>query len=566
MPATWLNKYGYGSEQSTASAQPVASSQPTWINKYGNAASPSATPMSPAFQNALQNRAILNQPPQTSTQFPQESIVQPQQPQQNFFQKAVSTASEIGKAAKQAIKQTIDFLPQVPSFTKSALKEPKTAIASAGEASLTTFASLAGLVQNGIATAVNVKVPERWDVSKQAQTLPKLSQSLLKSTDEKKAYAVGNFLGQILPYALSSEVVGASVGAKLLVPTASKYLPGAVKFIPTVNNAIGFLGIGQVTHDPENGSRVDQFKNDLIMLGMFETGGLVAKGLSKGTRTMLSSTIKGVKGKPKIDFETTQPKVQEVKDAFKVDTGKPPEVIAVEQMATGHAPKLPETIQPYGTKKTTQVSQTQIPQETQTGFGKIPQIQAREGTQGKNVQVPQTPIGEGQVKPSKLGLRVEQTAIEKKLTTELKDLPTYQTMNMKEQAQKAADLLKSDPEKALRIALQQEAPPSGLQAESVFKAMEGSITTSEMARQLAKSPLVSEATAIGQRIKALDVRTSESSVEAIKQVIDARAKTIESRLGKTPEKAIEAIVKNIQKNIKAPNKYDWNAFIEGIKC
>ena len=179
---------------------------------------------------------------------------------------------------------------------------------------------------------------------------------------------------------------------------------------------------------------------------------------------------------------------------------------------------------------------------------------------------PIKPIGEGEAKVSKLGLRVEQTAIEKKLTEELGDLPDYKQMDMKEQAKMSSDLLNSDPERALRIALGEEDAPKGLQAQSVFKALEGSLTTPEVARKLATSPLVSEASALGQKIKALDVQISDSPVAAMKQVIEARAKGIESKLGKNINKARENVVKDIQKKVRTPDKYDWNKFLEEIKC
>lgn len=168
------------------------------------------------------------------------------------------------------------------------------------------------------------------------------------------------------------------------------------------------------------------------------------------------------------------------------------------------------------------------------------------------------------LKTSKLGLRVEKTAIEKKLTTDLGDLPQYKTMNMKEQASKASSLIQSDPERALRVALGQEAPPSGLVPESVFKALESSVTTPEMARRLANSPLVTEASTLGQRIKALDVRTSESSIEAMSQVIKARENTIKGKGG--AEKLIKKTVDEVKSKVKTPDKYDWNAFISSISC
>ncbi len=530
-------------------------------------------------------------PQPTPRVFPQASLVQPTQPKPNFLQQA---GSAIGGVVNNAVKswqqapvvggmakQVIDFLPQAPSYAKQAVTKPGTTIAGAGEATLTAFSSLAGAVEHGIASVTKTNIPERWDISKQTQALKQLDETLLKGTDEKKAFESGRFIGAFLPYTVASEITAASVGSKLLAPIASKFLPGAIKFIPTINNAIGFLGIGQIEHDPQNGSRVDQMKNDLLMLAMFEVGGVVLKGITRSTKNAISKVVNEVKGKPKIDFETVQPQVQAVKEAIKADTGKTPEVITAETMATGKPPtqplageaggvksgqtiETPATVKPNGKES---IKQAQIPQETKPTEGQTPQVQGGKAeVKAVEGQVPQKPIGEGEVKVSKLGLRVEQTAIEKKLTSELSDLPEYKQLNMKEQAQKASDLLNSDPEKAMRVALGQELPPEGLAKESVFKALESSITTPEMASKLATSPLVSEATALGQRIKALDVKVSDSPVEAIRQVIDARAKALEKRLGRKPEQLVEKTTKDIKSKVKVPDKYDWGKFLESIKC
>lgn len=171
------------------------------------------------------------------------------------------------------------------------------------------------------------------------------------------------------------------------------------------------------------------------------------------------------------------------------------------------------------------------------------------------------------LQPSMLGLRVDQTSIEKGLG-ELQSIPGYEKMNMKEQAQRASDLINSDPQKAYDIALGKAEAPKGLTAESVFKAVEKSITKPEQAIELANSPLVSEASKLGQRIKSLDVKTSESPIEAIKQVMDARRKTIQTTLGKTIEKATTDTIKQIKESIKkaSPTKQDWASFIKEIQC
>jgi hypothetical protein len=235
------------------------------------------------------------------------------------------------------------------------------------------------------------------------------------------------------------------------------------------------------------------------------------------------------------------------------------------------------TINSNGQEKTT--TQSQVLQETnqvQVNQGESNQGKTNQANQANQVPEPQTKNGqvasppstegESPTKTSKLGLKVETTAVEKKLTQDLGDLPDYKTMNMADQAQKATDLITSDPEKAWRVALGQEETGSDLRSQSVFKALEASISTPEDAIKLANSPLVSEASALGQKIKALDVQTTDSPVENIKSIVDARAKAVEKKSGLSVDKAIAQTEKEIKARIKTPDKYEWSSFLESIKC
>lgn len=178
------------------------------------------------------------------------------------------------------------------------------------------------------------------------------------------------------------------------------------------------------------------------------------------------------------------------------------------------------------------------------------------GNQGRNNETPS------------LALSVKQTSIEKKLTSDLKDLPTYEKMDMKDQASRATNLLKSDPQRAMDIATGKEEAPKGLRAESVFKAVESSITTPAQAIELAHSPLVSQATEMGQRIKALDTKAVESPVEAMKRVIDARADALKEKTGQTVNEAIKSTIKDIKSTVEqtTPKKGDIASFIKSIQC
>jgi hypothetical protein len=185
----------------------------------------------------------------------------------------------------------------------------------------------------------------------------------------------------------------------------------------------------------------------------------------------------------------------------------------------------------------------------------------------KNVTL--KPIGTGEKKLSTLGVGVEQKAVEKKLIESLADLPEYKQVNMKDQAEKALKLIETDPELATNVALGKENSPRGLLPEAVFTAVEekavreGSI---DLITQLAKSTLVSQATAMGQRIRALAERNTDSPVNAIRQVIEDRKKALEEKFKQPIAKTREKIVRQIKSKIKTPNKADWNSFIDSIEC
>ena len=181
--------------------------------------------------------------------------------------------------------------------------------------------------------------------------------------------------------------------------------------------------------------------------------------------------------------------------------------------------------------------------------------------------------GDGETKVRGLAEGVESKAIENKLTQSFGDLPEYKTINLKDQALKAQDLLAKDQERARRIAMGEELAPEGLLPESIFVAVEnqavkaGDVST---LRALAvSSQLTTEATTMGQRIRMLGERDPESPVTAINEVVKARQESAQKRL-KTKEttKLTEKDVSDIRNEIKktAATKETWADFIRSIQC
>lgn len=178
------------------------------------------------------------------------------------------------------------------------------------------------------------------------------------------------------------------------------------------------------------------------------------------------------------------------------------------------------------------------------------------------------PVGEGEIRVSKLAKGVEARAVAEKLIKSFGDLPEYQRVSVDNQAERVTKLINEDWDTAVNIALGREESPYGLLPESVFIAVEnkaledGSV---DLLRQLATSPRTSEATAMGQRIRMLAERNPDSAVNNIREVYNERKKASEKR-GYNKEKEVAKVRKEVDNEVKKVSKYDWKSFIDSIEC
>lgn len=171
------------------------------------------------------------------------------------------------------------------------------------------------------------------------------------------------------------------------------------------------------------------------------------------------------------------------------------------------------------------------------------------------------PLGSGVTKVSKLAADIADT-----LEKQHEGLPTYETTPgfMKDQADKALNLMNTDPTYASDIAMGKRPPPQGLREGSVFTAMETKAKASgdyQTLDDLSRSPLASEASMLGQRVKAFDSgENSTSPVKAIREVRQARA---------TPRAQEEAsrVSARVQTAIRRQNTpKSWGDFVKSIEC
>jgi hypothetical protein len=180
--------------------------------------------------------------------------------------------------------------------------------------------------------------------------------------------------------------------------------------------------------------------------------------------------------------------------------------------------------------------------------------------------IPEKPIGDT---VSGNARRIEQNAIEKKLTAKFNDLPEYKSIDMKDQAKQALDLVTNDRQKAIDIIEGKANPEGNLKAQSVHQALE-EIATKEgdvsLLEKLAKSHINTELSESAQRLRIAAERDPHSAVEAIRQVKESRVKMAEKRARTTIAKETENIRKGVKAKTPVASKQDWASFIQELQC
>lgn len=165
--------------------------------------------------------------------------------------------------------------------------------------------------------------------------------------------------------------------------------------------------------------------------------------------------------------------------------------------------------------------------------------------------------------------RIEQKALEKKLTEKMGDLPQYKSINMKEQAKEAVDLINTDKQKAIDIIEGRANAPGNLKAQSVHQALEDLAVREgdgELLTKLAKSHINTELSENAQNLRIAAERDPHSAVEQIRQIRDARLKAAEKRAKRSVSNEAKDIRKKVEAGTPKATKQDWNSFIKELTC
>lgn len=170
---------------------------------------------------------------------------------------------------------------------------------------------------------------------------------------------------------------------------------------------------------------------------------------------------------------------------------------------------------------------------------------------------------------SSVPTRIQDSAISKGLKDTFGETFEHDIITFEDQAKKVGQILDEDPEKAIRIALGQEAPTNGALPESVLMAVvkqaekKGDI---ELLRRLAteEKGVAQEASLLGARIKMYDQQLEDNAFKNIRDVAESRKKSFKGNLKETKNKEIAKIKEEIKK-VK-PKKDEWLEFISSITC
>lgn len=197
-------------------------------------------------------------------------------------------------------------------------------------------------------------------------------------------------------------------------------------------------------------------------------------------------------------------------------------------------------------------------------------------TSGVRVQAPTVPTEPtipqdatpGQMQTAKLS-----SDIANQIGQQFGDLPQYKTMNMADQASQALKLMEDDPIGAKAVAMGEKSAPGDLREGSVFTAVKAKALAdgdTQTLIDLSHSKLATEASELGQRIKAYDsgANAGEDPVKILSDIQKTREDTFQKVNKKSSADVKAKDVNDIDQEVKknTPKKADWKDFISSLQC
>jgi len=178
------------------------------------------------------------------------------------------------------------------------------------------------------------------------------------------------------------------------------------------------------------------------------------------------------------------------------------------------------------------------------------------------------------IKTSGLAKSVKRKAIRDKMIyafdKDFRNLPDYDKRIKTEDTAKATDYVLNDTGNAIKVAMGEIKPPTGMLPEDIFVAVNKYATAigdvGLIAKLINKSSLIGEATFMGQRIQALSELSPYSPSKILQNIKKTREKAVKSEK-KVKEKLTEE-QKKINREIRAVKKSqkDLDDFVKSIIC
>lgn len=181
-----------------------------------------------------------------------------------------------------------------------------------------------------------------------------------------------------------------------------------------------------------------------------------------------------------------------------------------------------------------------------------------------NVPSSQVPVGRGVQKVSRLEARLKSglDAASQEQIDEL-GLSTYNQANQKEQIALAMEYTQANPDDALRVLSGEIAPPKGILKNAIYGSL---VELGSQDTAIATKVATAASTRFGQEINILKTILADNPVVMMQDVVDVRIKAYEKRTGKKATERVKKEIDKITKEVKAPDRSEWDSFIEKIRC
>lgn len=170
---------------------------------------------------------------------------------------------------------------------------------------------------------------------------------------------------------------------------------------------------------------------------------------------------------------------------------------------------------------------------------------------------------------SKIGKSIETKAVEAKLTQGFENTAGYDKITIKDQAEKATNLINTSLDDARAIIRGDKPLPDGLRGTALITAMEEHIKANpngELAYELANSPIVSATSAAAQEMRLAAERVPDSITARFQEIKAAREAALEKRGG--AKKQTKKVTNDIHKEITrtASKRQTWEEFTKSLTC